>query len=59
MVLILFFSSVYDKMDKKLQELTIVNNVTQGVILGSGVNWAQDEELSTLMINAGMPVDIS
>jgi len=45
-------------MDSKQQELSVINSVTQGLILGSGVNWGQDEELCDLMINAGMPTNI-
>lgn len=53
-----FSCSVYDQLDSKLNKMTLINNVTQGLILGSGINWAQDEELCDLMIEAGQSVNV-
>lgn len=45
--------SIHEAMKKKLQQNFIQNNTFQGLILGSGINWAQDEKLCKLMLDAG------
>ncbi|XP_045216522.2 centromere protein H-like isoform X2 [Mercenaria mercenaria] len=45
--------SIHELMQSKLQLNFVQNNTLQGLILGSGLNWAQDEKLNKLMIDAG------
>ena len=33
----------------------LVRHIFQGLILGSGVNWAEDEALTALVLTLGMP----
>jgi predicted DNA-binding helix-hairpin-helix protein len=52
-IILLLYFSIHEVMQAKLQLNYIQNNVLQGLILGSGLNWAQDEKLCTLMQEAG------
>uniref|UniRef100_A0A8C3QDW8 Centromere protein H C-terminal domain-containing protein n=2 Tax=Geospiza parvula TaxID=87175 RepID=A0A8C3QDW8_GEOPR len=39
-----------DKLEKERQMTTIIQNVFQGIIIGSRVNWAEDESLKAVVL---------
>lgn len=50
--------SIHDKLQTKLQLNVIQNNTFQGLILGSGIQWTQDENLNKFMLDAGQNVHV-
>ncbi|KAL4228255.1 hypothetical protein ACF0H5_013688 [Mactra antiquata] len=44
--------SIHEQLQSKLQLNTIQNNTLQMLILGSGINWAQDDKINKLMLEA-------
>jgi hypothetical protein len=41
-----------------LSHIQIGRNILQGLILGSGVNWAENDHLKELMLSLGRPVEL-
>ncbi|KAH3841698.1 hypothetical protein DPMN_115171 [Dreissena polymorpha] len=50
--------SLHDRLNSEIQMSSLTNNTLQCLILGSGINWAEDENLCKLMLEAGKPVSI-
>ncbi len=46
------------EIDNQLSHICIGRNILQGLIVGSGVNWAEDEDLKELVISLGQPVKL-
>ena len=53
----MIFCSIHEEMKLKLQLNYIQKNIQQSLILGSGLNWAQDDKLRKMMQDAGKSVD--
>ena len=49
------FYRLQEKLKHELQENSIWCQVLQGLIAGSGMNWAQDEQLMTLLLETAQP----
>lgn len=46
---------LHEELKAKLQENSILCNILQGLILGSGINWAQDDSVQTLLLETAQP----
>lgn len=49
---------VQGEINRILSHIQIGRNILQGLIVGSGVNWAADDDLRELMLNLGRPVEL-
>ncbi|XP_033749558.1 centromere protein H-like [Pecten maximus] len=47
-----------EELDKSLQKITIVRNTLQAVIVGSGINWAQDPAMQELVLEMGKKLEL-
>ena len=54
----LFFFSMKSHLQKLVDKIVIQRQVLKGIILGSGVNWQQDNTLREQVIGLGEPLDI-
>jgi len=43
--------------DQLIDKLQVLQNCFQGLVLGSGINWSDDEELRTVVLEVGQNVD--
>ncbi|XP_041884136.1 centromere protein H isoform X1 [Corvus kubaryi] len=41
---------LFDKLEQERQTTTVIQNVFQSIIIGSGVNWAEDPSLKTIVL---------
>ena len=49
------FCRLHEDLKRKLQVNTVQCHILQGLIMGSGVNWAQDESLQKLLLETAQP----
>ncbi|XP_022086917.1 centromere protein H-like [Acanthaster planci] len=49
---------VQGEIQRTMSHIQIGRNILQGLILGSGVNWAEDGHLKELMLSLGRPVEL-
>ncbi|XP_072038241.1 centromere protein H-like [Amphiura filiformis] len=49
---------LHTEIDRQLSHICIGRNILQGLVVGSGVNWAEDEELKELVISLGQHVKL-
>lgn len=46
-----------EKLDRTVQQISIVRHTLQGLVIGSGVNWAQDPEMEEMVLQLGEKLD--
>ncbi|XP_071794564.1 centromere protein H-like [Asterias amurensis] len=47
-----------EEINRILSHITIGRNILQGLVVGSGVNWAEDKDLKEVMLGLGKPVQL-
>lgn len=50
--------NLLEELDKILQKITITRNTLQAVIVGSGINWAQDPAMQELVLEIGKKLEL-
>ncbi|XP_060072149.1 centromere protein H-like [Ylistrum balloti] len=50
--------TLFEDLDKNLQKIAIVRNTLQAVIVGSGINWAQDPAMQDLVLDLGKKLEL-
>ncbi|XP_070542828.1 centromere protein H-like [Ptychodera flava] len=48
---------IKEELDELTTKISLVRGVFQGVVVGSGVNWAEDPDLAETVIALGQPID--
>ena len=52
----LFFRAK-ERLESAISKGVLVQHIFQGLILGSGINWAQDEEMTDLVLSLGQSIE--
>ncbi len=46
-----------EKLQSSITKVVLVRHIFQSLILGSGINWAQDEDMTDLVLGLGQSID--
>lgn len=46
-----------ENLDRTVQQIAIIRHTLQGLVIGSGVNWAQDPEIEEMVLQLGEKLD--
>ena len=53
----MFCCRAQEQFDQERSRVDLVRHIFQGLILGSGIDWAANQDTADLMVGLGMPLE--